>query len=274
MPPYCDDLDMAAEYTLVEYPSLGDRTGPNIVTTAMNLVEKLIGGEAGKLIASGETNLSPDDVLDGRIVVVDTPLLRDYEYGRFVQLGWKLATIRAVLRRPEHVRPVVIWADEAQLHAVPSVDSQTQAVARSHKLINVAITQNINLLESVFRSKEDARAWISNLMTRFIFANTCRETNEYFSAMCGQSKQLLMGGSSHSKPYDLVGDMLGEEQCGSASFNESWQPQVRPECFVGGLRKGGRENAYWVDFFVVQGGRKFDGNRGRTWLLTSFRQRV
>ena len=44
-------------------------------------------------------------------------------------------------------RPECIWSDEAQLHAVPSVDSKTQAVARSHKLINVAITQSDNLLQ-------------------------------------------------------------------------------------------------------------------------------
>lgn len=271
--PHNDDLELAADYALEEYPALGEKTSSGITATSMNVLERFMGGDVGGLVASGETNLSPDDVLDGRIVVVDTPVLKHREVGALVQLVWKLSTIRATLRREvtSGTRPVVIWADEAQLHAVPSVDSMTQAVARSHRLINVAITQNLNLLHSVFRSKEDTFAWCSNLMTKFLFSNPDADTNAYFSALLGQSRQFLMGGSTPSASYDPVGDWMGQPQQCHASFNESWLPDVRPEEFTR-LRKGGRENGFTVDCFVFQGGRQF--SNGKTWIKTSFLQRT
>ena len=66
-----------------------------------------------------------------------------------------------------------------------------QAVARSHRLINVAITQSIPLLTSVLKNKDDVVAWLSNLQSKFIFANGDKDTNEYFSALLGQSKHLM-----------------------------------------------------------------------------------
>jgi hypothetical protein len=272
--PHNEDLGIAADYAMEEYPALGEKTSAGITATSVNVLEKFMSGDVGSLVASGETNLSPDDILDGRIVVVDCPALKYREPGQFIQLVWKLCTIRAVLRRDLAVNPrdVCIYADECQLHAVPSVDSMTQAVARSHRLINVAITQNINLLQSVFHSKEDAHAWCSNLMTKFIFANPDMDTNNYFSALLGQSKQLLMGGSSGGKPYDPIGEWMGESGGSHTSFNENWQPDVRPEFFVGGLRKGGRENGFLVDCIVTQGGRRF--SNGKTWVKASFRQKV
>ncbi len=271
--PHNDDLELAADYALAEFPALGTKTSAGITATSMNVLERFMGGDVGGLVASGETNLSPDDVLDGRIVVGDTPVLKHREVGAQIQLVWKLSMIRAALRRQVTAasRPVVIWADEAQLHAVPSVDSMTQAVARSHRLINVAITQNLNLLHSVFHSKEDTFAWCSNLMTKFLFANPDADTNAYFSALLGQSRQLLMGGSAQTHGYDPVGDWMGEPQLCHASFNESWLPQVRPEEFTR-LRKGGRENEFTVDCFVFQGGRQF--SNGKTWIKTSFLQRT
>lgn len=184
----------------------------------------------------------------------------------------KLSMIRAALRRkvtPESI-PVCIWADEAQLHALPRVDSMTQAVARSHKLINVAITQSDNLLVSVMRSQQEAHAWYSNLMTKFAFASSDYETMTRLSNLFGQSKQLLMhGAGGERRPYDPIGDWLGESQ-GGVSFSEQWLPMVRPEEF-GRLRKGGPENEFWVDCFVTQGGRAFNG---RSFIKCSFKQKV
>src|SRR5262249_42930122 len=161
----------------------GERTGGNIQSNTMNVLEKFMQGNVRELVASGVTNCSPQDVLDGRIVVVDLPVLRYREPGQFVQIIWKLLTHRAAMRRDTSDRDVVLWADEAQLHALPGVDSMVQAVARKHKLIQVAITQNLPLLFSVLKNKEDAISWISNLQSKFIFANGDKETNEYFSAI-------------------------------------------------------------------------------------------
>jgi type IV secretory pathway TraG/TraD family ATPase VirD4 len=159
--------------------------------------------------------------------------------------------------------------DEAQLHALPTVDSQTQAVARKHRLIQVAITQNIPLLISTVKSKEDALAWIGNLQTKFIFANTDPQTNQYFSTMFGQQRK-LMGSYDGGKPYDPVLDWMGQDH-GGHSFREEMQPAIRPEEFVT-LRKGGVAEDFLVDCYVSQGGRVF--SNGRTYTKMWIKQRV
>lgn len=268
-----DDLRLAGDFALCEWPQMSDRTQGGVHAQTMTVLAPFMTGVARKLVASGVTSCSPADVLAGKILVIDLPVLVYRESGQFVQLAWKLSMIRAALRRvvtPDSI-PVCIWADEAQLHALPKVDSMTQAVARSHRLINVAITQSDNLLVAAMRSREEAFAWCSNLMTKFIFASGDWETMQRFSWLAGQSRQLVMHGTGGArKGYDPIGDLLGEPQGGSVSFSEQWLPNIRPELF-GLLRKGGPENGYVVDCYVTQSGRRF--SNGRTFLPCSFEQR-
>lgn len=265
------DLSLAVDYVLKEWPRLSDRTGAGIDAHVINLLEKFMHGSVRDLIASGETNTSPAALDDGKLIVIDTPILTHREPGQFVQMVWKLCTQRHAMRR-KSTRPLVIWADEAQLHALPSVDSMVQAVARSHRLIQVNITQNIPLLESVLKRKDDVLAWLANLQTRFIFASGDNESNAFFSAMLGQSKQLLSSVSGPTGKIDPLDDWFGSPQSGGGySAQEQWLPDVRPEDFTR-LRKGGKDNGYVVDCYVFQGGRVF--SNGKTWLKTSFLQMV
>lgn len=264
------DVDLAGDFVLKEWPRLGDRTGGSIQANTMNVLEKFMHGNVRELIASGVTNISPQDVLDGRIVVIDLPVLRYREPGQFVQIIWKLLTQRAAMRRQHADRDVVLWADEAQLHALPGVDSMVQAVARKHRLIQVAITQNLPLLYSVLKNKEDAISWVSNLQTKFIFANGDAETNGYFSALFGQSKHLMASMSSNNKPFDWFGDSMGlDSGGGNYSTTEHMMPDVRPEAFTR-LRKGGKQYGFMVDCYCFQGGRVF--SNGKTWVRASIKQ--
>jgi hypothetical protein len=262
------DVTLAADYILRGWPKMGERTQGNVAANTRNCLGRFMHGQIRELVASGVTNCSPQDVLDGKIVVIDTPVLKYREPGQFVQIVWKLALQRAALRRETPDKDIVLWADEAQLHALPT-DSGVQAVARKHKLVNVAITQNLPLLFSVLKNRDDAIAWVSNLQTKFIFANGDRETNEYWSALFGQSKQLLGSSSLSTKPYDMVNDMLGSPEQGNYSVSEHFLPDVRPEAFTK-LRKGSRENSLIVECFIFQGGRIF--SNGKTWLKASFKQ--
>jgi len=266
------EINLASEYVLSEWPRLSDKTGGCIDAYVMNLLEKFMHGHVRTLVASDETNLTPDDVLNGKIVVVDMPVLKFREPGQFVQMAWKLMVQRAALRRivgPDSL-PAVIWADEAQLHALPKVDSMTQAVARSHKLIQVAITQNLPLVSSVLGSWEDAISWLSNLQTKFIFANGDNQTNDYFSAMLGQHREIMIGGGTDAGEYDVVGDAFGGSSGvrASANFNEQWLPVVRPELFQR-MRRGGKACNFIVDAYVVKG-----AGAGQGWVQTSFKQMV
>lgn len=268
------DLSRAVDQVLKEIPHTSDRTNGCIDAYVYNLLSPFLHGSVRDLIASGETNLSPADLDKGKLIVMDMPVLVGRELYQLVQMVWKLLVQRAAVRRavtPE-TRPIVIWADEAQLHVLPSVDSMVQAVARSHQLIQVAIMQNIPLLESVLKRREDVLAWLSNLQTKFIFQNSDADANAYFSAVLGQSKQFLSSSSVNTGNADPFDDWLGTQQPQlNYSINEQWLPDVRPEDFTR-LRKGGKESNFIVDVYLFQGGRKF--SNGKTWIKTSFSQMV
>lgn len=269
------DLALAGDFVLKEWPRHGDgRTGASIDAHVINLLGTFAHGSVRELVASDTTNITPDDVLNGKLLVIDMPVLVGREPFQFVQMIWKLMVQRAALRRvvtPE-TRPAVVWADECQMHMLPSVDSMTQAVARSQKLIQVGITQNFPLMVSVLKSREDVLAWMSNLQTWFMFANGDKETNELCSSRCGHSKHLFGSISASTGPFDVVADYMGlDDQRGSFSMQEHWHPDVPPEEFVK-LRKGGADNNFIVDAYVSQGGRRFSNRK--TWLKCSFRQMV
>lgn len=270
--PEDEDLALAVEYCLKEYPLLGEKTAASIDANVLVAVDKFMHGSVRELVASEVTNVSPDDVLNGKIVVVDMPVLKYREPGVAVQMAWKLLTLRACLRRtltPES-RPVCVWCDEAQMHALASVDSMTQAVARSHLLINVAITQNIPLLQSVIKRREDVLAWINNLSTWFTFANPCKETNEICSARAGYSKHLFGTSSGGGGQFELFDDVMGMEQAGSSySMTEHWHPDLPPESWHS-LRTGAAQNNNLVDCYVLQNGRF---SNGKNWIKTTFKQR-
>jgi hypothetical protein len=264
------DLWLARDYALRRWPRLGDKTSSGIQAHMMQVLNPFMHGDVRDLLSGEGSCVSPTDVINGKIVVVDMPVLTFREPGQWAQMVWKLSTIRAALRRvltPES-RDVVVWADEAQFHALASVDSMTQAVARSHRLINVNITQNLPLLISTLKSREDALAWIANLQTKFIFANGDKDTNEYFAGLLGQRRRFF-GSCNFSQGFDLMGDLLGTVQQGSYGGSEQLDFNVRPEEFTQ-LCKGGHENGCIVSCFVFQGGRKF--SNGKTYIKTSFKQ--
>jgi type IV secretory pathway TraG/TraD family ATPase VirD4 len=267
------DVQQAADFVLSEFVRLGDRTQGSVSAVALSTLSKFLHSHVRELL-TGTTNLSPQDALEGRIVVIDLPILKYREIGQQIGLIWKLLTQRAALAREpnERLQDVVLWIDEAQLSIVPNIDANVAATARKHKLIQVYITQSLNLLTSVLKSQEDALAWIGNLSTKFIFANSDKSTNDYFSALFGYGKELLGTGGIQTQPYDLVADLIGHGPQGTYSFSESYQPLVRPEFFASGdMRKGGSESDYFVDFFVHQTGRRF--STGYPWLKTALRQR-
>jgi TraM recognition site of TraD and TraG len=269
--PATPDAEIAVDYVFSEWPGTGEKTQGNIRTQAMSAVEKFMSGHVRQLMSNGETNLSPQDILDGKIVVVDLPILRYRESGQFCQLVWKVMTQRAVLRREpnESNRDIVLWIDEAQLTAIPSVDSMTQAVARKHGLIQVAITQNLPLLFATLKNRDDAIAWVSNLSTKYVFSNNDRETNEYFSAMAGERRELLGTCSVSNKPYDLWADVTGASDEANYSMAEQIQPEIRPAEFLR-FRKGGPENDCVVDCIVFQSGRIW--SNGKSWIKASITQ--
>lgn len=275
--PRSQDFDLAASYLLEEWPSLADRTASSIHAQAMNVVDRFMAGGLTSLVASDRSTLTPNDLHAGKVIVLDVPYLRYREPGQFVQLVWKLAAIRATLRREvtSDTRPVAIFADEAQLFCLPRIDAATQAVGRSSRLISVAATQNLPLAISALGGpgmEKEALAWFANFSTQIFCANSDGETNEYASARCGKSRHFFYSGSATQEPFDLAKEVLGQGMKSTASFNQQWFPDLPPEVFASQLRRGGAGHGFFVDGVVTRTGRRF--SNGKPFLITPFKQEV
>jgi hypothetical protein len=267
------DFELCADFWLEEWPNLASETRSSGYTQATCILDKFLGEPVTSLVSNGQINVSPDDVLKDKIVVIDMPVLQWREPGQFVQIMFKTSLQRAALRRSGGL-PVVLWADEAQFFCVPSVDAMVQTVARQAGLISVMITQNLPMLKSALggndKARNEAERWIANLQTKIICQNSCKETNEFFEKLLGQSKHLMMSGSNSNQPYDPVLDCMGQWQGAGGSFNEHWHPDVPAHEFTR-LAQGGPENDYRVEYFAFQGGRMWSS--GNTWLKGAMAQR-
>ena len=248
----------AIDMFLRDYAALHEKTRSSIHMNLTVTLAQLLLGEIAALVSSGASTVTPIDVQNGAIVICDTPVLRYREPGRLVNIAWKLAVQRQVLRSTGG-RPVVIWGDEYNWFCTPEQDVLTQTVARSHKLISVAMTQSLAVLLDQFggndRARQQAAGWLGNHNIKIIGTNSDKYTNDVFSAMLGQSMQPSFGGGLTGAEYDPVGDALGRPLRLQASVHETMRPNVEPGEFSR-LHPAGPPD-FAPEVIVYRGGRRF-----------------
>ncbi|HZZ18204.1 MAG TPA: TraM recognition domain-containing protein [Opitutaceae bacterium] len=269
-----DCREMAA-YWLCHFPTLGDKTRGSIVAMFSTLAEGLMRGKMRELFCEG-TNLVPEDVIAGRIVIVDLPVKEWSEVGRMAAVLWKYCLQKAVERRTDNLagqgRPVFIWADECQ-HFASRYDPLFQATARSSRAASVYMTQNYPSLAAAMGGGADARtltdAFLGNMGTKIFHANSDRDTNQFAADLVGRRVQSLR--SSGSGASLTLGSQASLGSSSNRGRSESMDYEIQPTEFST-LRKGGPENAGTTDALVFQNGRLWSST-GRTWQKVAFRQR-
>ena len=256
---------------LQEFANLHEKTRSSIQMNVTGVLSQLLMGDLAPLVSAEHSTVTPVDVQNGAVVIIDCPVLRYREPGRLVNIAWKLATQRHVLRSPGP-RPVVTWVDECPYFATPEHDMLTQMVARSHKLISVAMTQSLPVLLDQFggndRARQQAAGWLGNHNIKVIGTNSDKYTNEVFSAMLGQSMQPSYGGNFSGRDYDPVDDFLGRPPRVQVSVHESMRPNVEPGEFSR-LTPAGPPD-YAPEVIVYRGGRPF--GTGRHYLRVRVKQ--
>ncbi|HEY5078584.1 MAG TPA: TraM recognition domain-containing protein [Opitutaceae bacterium] len=270
------DCREVAGYWLSHFPTLGDKTRGSIVAMFSTLAEALMRGKMRELFCE-ETTLSPEDVIAGKIVVVDLPVKVWSEVGRMAAVLWKYCLQKAVERRTDNAsgqgRPLFLWADECQ-HFVSRYDSLFQATARSSRAASVYLTQNYPTLTSAFGAGAEARSLtdslLGNMATKVFHANSDSETNRFAAELVGKRLQLLR--SSGSGASFNMGGHASFGSSANSGRSEHMDFEIQPGEFSA-LRKGGAENGYAADALVFQNGRKW-ADTGRTWMKVSFPQRI
>lgn len=271
------DFELCADYALLEFPALSDKTRSVIVSTFTSMIDVFQRSLLRELFGT-TTTVTPEAVADGAIVVIDLPVKEFGEVGRLAQVLMKYVFMRAIERRPQtdDMRPVFLWADESQ-NFTSDYDFQFQTTARSARVCTVLLTQNISNYYATLGANEAGKAQadslLANLNTKIFHANGDAVMNDWAASLVGRSRQYFVNSSQQHSP-DIVSLLLGlgGGRQFSGGVSEVMEFEVPPRVFTT-LRKGGGANAGRVDAIVFQGGRRFQAG-GRTWLKTTFQQQL
>lgn len=202
-------------------------------------------------IFSNKTTISPDDTIEGKIIVLNLPYLIFGQAGRDGQILFKYIWQRAMQRRKivANSRPVFLWADEAHLF-LHNHDVDHQSTARSYRACTVYISQNLPNYYIHAGAGQQGRnrieALLGNLGTKIFHANSCIQTNHYAADTLGK-----MRGWKSSQ-----GANYGENFSFNEGASEDVEYVMQPAEFAT-LKTGGEYNQYQTEAVVHKQGAPF-----------------
>lgn len=231
-------------FFLKTYLQLSEKTRSVIDFSFTSFLYHLLKEPVYSLFAKGESTFTPDDSLRGKIIVLNLPTKTFDKVGKDCQIMFKYIWQRAMERRDikkNDVRPVFLWADEAQ-NFIHEHDAEYQATARSSRIATVYLTQNLSNYYSNMggsHSEHRVKSFLGTLNTKFFHANADVETNRYAADLMGEE---------YKDSKTLSETISGAFSFGSSTTKklEKW---VRPEKFMR-LRTGGPENNLVVEAYM------------------------
>jgi len=266
------DYDLAVDYWLGEIPGMADKTRSSIMTGVMGILHVFNTGVVRDMVSSG-TNVSPDDMLAGKWVLVNMSPSEWGDIGSFICAGWKYLTQRAILRREAKRGDSinVIFCDEAH-QFVTSHDSHYLAQSRSHFGCMVYLSQSLPSYYSMLKGhtgKNQTEALLSNFYTKIFHSLGDHPTAEWASNLIGRERTTFIGGST-APAQSMYDELFGNSRY-TGSFSEQMSAIVEPNEFMNHLRTGGPENGFVADAIVVRSGQPF--SMGQNWHRAIFSQR-
>lgn len=261
------EIELVQRYWMNERPTLNAKTRDTIDADFTGMFDPLTRGKIGELFGT-ISNLTPDDILAGKIVVIDVPVAKDREIGQYAALIWAQLFQRAVDRREyesPHTRPVFLWEDEAHWFTIDQ-DALFQTTARSKGISVVRLTQNLpNFLDAYGRDgKHKVDTLLGNHATKIFHRNGDPTTNEWASKVIAKETTYRHSLSSSGSVSSSQGFNA------SASVSEIEEDSCAPKEFIG-LKNGGVFNEYVVEGVLFQSGRLF--KKDQRWCIRRFLQK-
>lgn len=244
-------LKFLHEFFLDSFKNLSPKTRSIIEFTFSGFLFRLLREPVYSMFCKHKSNVTPDDCLTGKIILINLPVKVYHKVGRDCQILLKYIWQRAMERRAitPQSQPVFLWADEAQ-NFLHEHDAEYQATARSSRISTVYISQNLpNYYASMGGQKAEYRvkSFLGTLGTKIFHANADIETNKYSSDLFGDVMY-----EDHGRTVTVA-----EKFSQSDSLSLKMDKHVRPEKFMN-LKTGGPRNAHRVEgFFHKQGSSLF-----------------
>ena len=260
------EWELIRNYFMIERPNLASKTRETIDADFTGMFDPLTRGKIGELFGT-TTNLTPDDIFGGRVIIVDLPVARYREIGQYAALIWSQLFQRAVDRRDYRApdtRPVFLWVDEAQKFTIEQ-DAEFQTTARSKGISVVRLTQNVpNFLDAYGRDgKAKVDTLLGNHVTKIFHRNGDPVTNEWASKVIAKETQYRHSISTSGSIHQPIGVNS------QASVTEVEEDACPPKEFIG-LKNGGPKNDFIVEGILFQSGRLWKKNQ--RWLVRRFKQ--
>lgn len=248
------DFAMAKNYWVRQFPDMAEKTRSSIVATFTASVAQHFCGDSVHRLFGKATNVRPEDIFEGKIIVVDMPVKIAGEAGRFASIIWKYCVQLAVERRRDKRRPVFIFADESQ-HFFTDYDQLFQTTARSSRCCVVYLTQNIGNYMSQSpgeAGRHRVESMCNCLKTRIIHQCSDPATRNWFANAIGKRRIMRAEGESTSygtgKPVPSYSEKL---------VDDYW---VLPDLATS-LKTGGLANNCKVTAIVTKAGKMFSNGR-------------
>ena len=241
------------------FMNLSEKTRSIIDFSFSGFLFRLLRDPVYSLFCRYPSTFTPEDCLNGKIILINLPVKLFHKVGRDCQIMFKYIWQRTMEKRDVNgnKRPVFLWADEAQ-NFLHEHDADYQATARSSRIATVYISQNLPNYYANMGAKAEFRTkgFLGTLGTKIFHANADIETNRYAS--------------------DLIGDGLFEDESrtntAAGSFSSSktksykFERLVRPEQFVQ-LKTGGPLNDYRVEGYLHQQGNPLLANKNHIKMI-------
>lgn len=261
-----DEFEFVSEYWLSERPSLNAKTRDCIDADFTGMFDPLTRLAIGELFGT-VTNLTPDDILAGHVVVIDIPVAEHREVGQYAALIWAQLFQRAVDRRKyeaPHTRPVFLWEDEAHYFTIEQ-DALFQTTARSKGISVVRLTQNLpNFLDAYGATgKHKVDTLLGNHATKIFHRNGDPATNEWAAKVIAKDIAYKHSLSSSGSIQSSQGFNA------SASVSEVVEDSCPTYEFIG-LKNGGKRNGNVVEGILFQSGRLW--LKDHRWVVRRFKQ--
>lgn len=215
------DVRIALDFFAHYFIPMADKTRSGVETAFYSLVSPFLSGLTSELLCSN-TDITPEDTFDGKIIIIDLPQANFGKAGKVVQLIWKYMWQRVVEARDisNNKRPVFVYSDEAQRFITVS-DRHFLNVMRGKLATTVYLTQIIgNIYGAIDNDNADA---LMGTFQNFIFhKNTDHKTNAWASEKIAREWQQSVSVSVQN---------AAEAQQGSTSVGEAYRHRLEPSEF-------------------------------------------
>jgi hypothetical protein len=245
-------LKFVEQFFFETFKTLSAKTKSIILLSVSSFLFELLQEPIYSLFCNG-TTVTPEDCLNGKVLLLDLPTKHYHRAGRSAQLLFKfIAQLQWEKRNiAENSRPCSLWIDESA-EFLTDFDTSFQATSRSSKISLVYICQNIHQYLSALsgpKSADRVASFLAVMGTKLYFANSDPSTNRAASELIGDGVFL--------DPSRTI--TIAEKFSQTDAVSLKVDRIVRPEFFTR-LASGGSASDYKCEAYIhVQGAPLFNG---------------